>query len=117
MKQRSQHDVYQRTRQRGAYSSDINRRLSQKRKIVLSENARLLMWVLLVPPYGIYKLWTRESNNAALRIAATFLAALIVYLWCLALIPERTPQTYEIVASVPQPITEYNSTVDPGSMG
>lgn len=96
-----QYDSFRRGEKRegarhGTYTKNVSRNAAKKGKAMLSKSVKDVLFCLLVPPYGIYRVWTQEKNEPIFKIACTLLAMIILFLWCLLIIPESKPEKVEV---------------------
>ena len=80
---------------RGTYTKNVSRNAAQKGRAMLSKSLMDVLLCLIVPPYGIYRVWVQEKNEPLFKVACTFLAMAIIFLWCLLIIPEGKPDKVE----------------------
>ncbi len=80
----------------GSYAKNVSKNAAQKSKAILNSSVKDVLFCLLVPPYGVYRVWTRKKALPVFRIACTALAMLIVFLWFLLIIPESKPDAVEV---------------------
>ena len=95
-----QYDRFERGEKRqggkhGTYAKNVSRIAAQKGKALLNQTVRDVLLCLILPPYGIYRVWTQDRNLPVFKIGCTLLAMLIMFLWFLLIIPEDKPERVE----------------------
>ncbi len=83
-------------RRHGTYTKNVSRNAAKKGKAMLNQSIVDILFCVLLPPYGIYRVWTQEKNLPLFKIACTLGAALILFLWFLLIIPEGRPQPVSV---------------------
>ncbi|MBQ3667758.1 MAG: hypothetical protein II920_00885 [Clostridia bacterium] len=100
-KDRQQYDRFQRGQKRqsgthGSYAKNVSKNAAKKGRAQLNKTVVDVLLCALVPPYGVYRVWTQEKNPPILKIVCTLLSLLIMFLWFLLIIPESKPDTVEV---------------------
>ena len=80
----------------GTYTKNVSRNAAKKGKAALNRTVLDLIFCALLPPYGVYRVWTEDKNAPLMKIGCTALAMLILFLWFLLIIPENKPDPVEV---------------------
>ncbi len=92
--------------QHGTYTKNVSRNAAIKGKAVLNQTIIDILFCLLVPPYGLYRVWTQDKVQPVFKIVCTLAAALIMFLWFLLIIPDQQPEPQQVVRTRPVAIQE-----------
>ncbi|MBQ9408679.1 MAG: hypothetical protein IJU28_04720 [Clostridia bacterium] len=79
-----------------SYTKNVSRAAAIKGKALMTKSVKDVLFCLLLPPYGIYRVWTQEKNQPVFKISCTLLSMLIMFLWFLLIIPENKPEQVEV---------------------
>ena len=91
---------------RRSYAQDVTRAANAKRRQQILTNTLLIALCIVLPPLGIYILWTRGFFDVLPRILATLLAFMVLFAIFWLILPSAKTQTYQPSMSKPVPITE-----------
>ena len=110
MRNQSPYGSYKRSKSRGkgSYTQSVSRKAGEKRRTVLNATFKLVLMCILVPPVGLYMIWSHDVDNPFVRLGASVAACVIMVLWFTKLIPEGTPEVYQFTKSAPAAVTEYS---------
>ena len=80
----------------GSYAQSVSRDAAKKENALLRLVITDLILCLLLPPVGIYRVWKQPRYEPINRIIGTVIAAAVLYLWFIAIIPKEKPQTVDV---------------------
>ncbi len=80
----------------GSYAKSISRAAALKDNELLRNVVIDILFCMLLPPYGIYRLCTQDREEPAVRLVGIALSVIIMYLWFSALIPSEKPEPLAI---------------------
>ena len=92
--------------QHGTYTKNVSRNAAKKGKAVLNQTIIDILFCLLLPPYGLYRVWTQDKVQPVFKIVCTLAAALILFLWFLLIIPDEKPPVQNVVRTRPTAVQE-----------
>ena len=92
-----------------SYAQNVSRNAAKKENAALRQNVIDLLFCMLLPPYGIYRVCTREKIEPAVRVAGCIAAAVVMYLWFLLMIPSEKPRVQEIATTRSRAIEVYST--------
>ena len=70
-----QYDSFQRGEKReggkhGSYTKNVSRNAAKKGRAMLSRSVKDVLLCLLLPPYGVYCVWTQDKNEPVFKMAS-----------------------------------------------
>lgn len=95
-------------RSKGSYTQSVSQKAKEKRKTVLNATFKLVLLCVILPPVGLYMIWSNDVDNPVARLAASVIACAIMVFWFTKLIPDGTPEVYQFTKSAPTAVTEYS---------
>ena len=112
-KQKVSFDSFEKIRRReGTYHHSYARDIS--RAATAKKDARAGMLILdalicvLLPPLGIYRLFTSSEHTPLSRAILTLVAAAVMLIVFTSILPEETPTPVSVSVSAPKEVTVYS---------
>lgn len=109
MKKQAAYGSYKRSgsRTQKSYANSVSAAAAKKRSSHLNANIKLLLICLILPPLGVYLVWSRDMDSIVMRAVSTAAACLVMFFWFMALIPGSSPATFQYTKTAPSPVTRY----------
>lgn len=111
---KEKNDRFQRAEKRGSqrhgtYARSVSRNAADRDNEMLRSIILELLFCIVIPPYGIYRIWSEKQFSPVFRIVGTVIAAFVMFLWFLLILPDGAPEPQPITQSTPQAVNVYSS--------
>ena len=93
----------------GSYTQNVSRNAARKENDALRLAVIDMLWCMLLPPYGIYRVCTRAKCEPALRAAGGILAVIVMYLWFSVMVPSEKPKVQDVATTRARAVEVYST--------
>ena len=94
---------------RTTYARTVSDNAARRRNDRLLEFIIDLTLCLLIPPYGLFRLLTKETEIPVTKLAGTVIAGLMLFIWFSILLPDEQPDAINITAVRPAAVEVYSA--------
>ena len=94
---------------RTSYSKPISDSAAKKRNDMLIGIIMDILLCVLVPPYGLYRMLTKEDMILPVKLAGIVLSGLMMFVWFTIILPDEQPDPISITAARPAAVEIYSS--------
>ncbi len=93
----------------GSYTQRVSNAAAHKRNDEKMDLIADILFCLLLPPYGLYRIWTKEHKFIFVKPAGTIVAALMMILWFSVIIPDEQPEPIDVVSAKSAAVEVYSN--------
>lgn len=94
---------------RTTYARSVSDNAARKRNDRLLEIIIDLLICVIIPPYGLYRLLTKETEIPVIKLAGTVIAGLMLFVWFSVLLPDEQPDAINITTVRPVAVEVYSA--------
>lgn len=94
---------------RTSYAKPISDSAARKRNELIIGIALDILLCVLVPPYGLYRVLTKEDMILPVKLAGIALSGLMMFVWFTIILPDEQPDPISITAARPAAVEIYSS--------